>query len=436
MGVFCPKRREKKIAKKQINPPKVLFPLEEKESNKNQNMEQNINIEEKNKSNKIKKIDEIEKEKSEEIVIVKTDQKNIEENKEISDEAKDLKITLFPENKPKGNFRRSPLNFLLEDKPLGFSFDINRQLGFVRKKIPVLNGFLDAYLNHYPIRIKPDDIWLLIVQAFSHHVNANSEELRNYFVDFDGKKTIEISYVDKVLNISQIDKKILEDFSKQINEKMIEYLGEEIIENLTPNFTTTNFDSTIICKMSIMGAFKKYFDYEMRIGITCGFPYIILEGSAKDYYQIKSKAKKLSKYKFDWYINRILPIIEKMIEAKEGKIDIDFFKRMISYRQPEGCGDSGSIDGWILNFFAYINAYGNKVERFEITRISSDGLEKLAAQQLIVPFTIKDINLKKEYKMKYKVGFIGCDQNEENEVFPIQGWIVSPITEDEINSIL
>ena len=85
--------------------------------------EPNINIEE----NKNKKIDEIENEKSEEIVIVKTDKKNIEENKEISDEPKDLKIILFPENKPKENFRREPLNFLLEDKPLGFSFDINRQ---------------------------------------------------------------------------------------------------------------------------------------------------------------------------------------------------------------------------------------------------------------------------------------------------------------------
>ena len=101
----------------------------------------------------------------------------------------------------------------------------------------------------------------------------------------------------------------MEDFSIQINKQMINYLGEEIIENLTPNFTTTNYDSTIICKMSIMGAFKKYFAYKMDIGITCGFPYIILEGSAKDYYKIKSKAKKLSKYKFDWYINRILPII-------------------------------------------------------------------------------------------------------------------------------
>ena len=38
--------------------------------------------------------------------------------------------------------------------------------------------------------------------------------------------------------------------------------------------------------------------------------------------------------------------------------------------------------------------------------------------------------------MKYKVGFVGCDQNENNQVFPIQGWIVSPSTKEERDSIL
>ena len=28
--------------------------------------------------------------------------------------------------------------------------------------------------------------------------------------------------------------------------------------------------------------------------------------------------------------------------------------------------------------------------------------------------------------MKYKVGFVGCDQNDKNEVFPVQGWFISP----------
>ena len=33
--------------------------------------------------------------------------------------------------------------------------------------------------------------------------------------------------------------------------------------------------------------------------------------------------------------------------------------------------------------------------------------------------------------MKYKVGFIGCDQNKKSEVYPAQGWIVSLGAEEE-----
>ena len=39
---------------------------------------------------------------------------------------------------------------------------------------------------------------------------------------------------------------------------------------------------------------------------------------------IISKAAKLKKYDFEWYIKRIIPDIQKMVEAKEGKIDVDF----------------------------------------------------------------------------------------------------------------
>ena len=60
--------------------------------------------------------------------------------------------------------------------------------------MPLLNGFYTAHTNHYPIIIKPDDIWLLIVQAFSNHVNANSEKLRHYFVNFDGKQKLKVIY--------------------------------------------------------------------------------------------------------------------------------------------------------------------------------------------------------------------------------------------------
>ena len=147
--------------------------------------------------------------------------------------------------------------------------------------------------------------------------------MRNYFVNFEGKKTLEIEYG---VPVNQINKKILEDFSIQINKKIVEYLGKELMNNLTPDFTTTDYNSTIVSKLSIMGAFKNYFNYQM-FGIACGNPYIILEGTSEDYKKIIKKAVNLGKYKFEWYINWIYPLIQKMVDAKEGKIDIPHFQK-------------------------------------------------------------------------------------------------------------
>ena len=256
-------------------------------------------------------------------------QKNIEINK--STEENDLKIELFPENLPKGALKKNPIIQELPINVLGLSLEKEKELAFFNENVPLLEGFYTAHCNHYPIRIKPDDIWLLIVQAFSKHVEENAKELRHYFVDFEDKKTLEVKYLG-VYNIKNIDKSILENFVIQINNHMKEYLGEDILNNITANFTTTNYDSLIISKLSIMAAFKNYFEYKKILKI-CGISYIILEGCVEDYEKIKEKAKKLSKYEFNWYIERKIPHIDKMIEAKKGNIDNNYFKDIIEKNQ-------------------------------------------------------------------------------------------------------
>ena len=358
----------------------------------------------------------------------------------------ELKIQLYPKKKPRYEFERSSLIDLVANDTLGYSFNEKDKLAYINSKTPVLNGFYLAHSNHYPIRIKPDHIWLLIVQAFSNHVNANSESLRSQFVNFEGKKTLKVNY--PLSSITQVDKKVLEDFSKQINEQMKNYLGDEVLETLTPNFTTTDYDSTIVCKISIMGTFKKYFKYEMHL-CGCGIPYIILEGTAEDYEKILEKTKKLEKYDFSWYIKRIIPHIEKMVEAKKGNIDIKYFKNFIQddkiTEYVSGLSGMGGhnvqvpiLKGWILNFFAYyseVKGHGF-APRFEDDSIKVKNFGKLANQMLNVPFDIVDDVHGKTYEMKYSVGFIGCDQNNNKEVFPVTGWIVCPRSKEDEDSIL
>ena len=99
-------------------------------------------------------------------------------------ENNELKIELYPENKPRYEFYKESIKNHITENILEQSLNPNRDLGFLFSNVPLLSGFYEAHANHYPIRIKPDDIWLLIVQAFSNHVNANSEELRSFFVNF------------------------------------------------------------------------------------------------------------------------------------------------------------------------------------------------------------------------------------------------------------
>ena len=207
----------------------------------------------------------------------------------------ELKIELYPDKEPRYEFKKESVKTLLEKNTLDHSLDLNKNLGCLHSNVPLLSGFYTAHTNHYPIRIKPDDIWLLILQSFSNHVNINSEKLRDLFVDFSGKQTLTVKY--DLSDISEVNRKVLEDFSEQINEQMKYFLGEKLLEILSANFSTSNYDSILISKINIMGAFKKYFTFKMEL-CGCGIPYIILEGTAEDYKKILEKTKYLSKYNF------------------------------------------------------------------------------------------------------------------------------------------
>ena len=69
---------------------------------------------------------------------------------------------------------------------------IENIIAFIFSNIPLLSGFYYTHISHLPIRIRPDDIWLLIIQAFSNHMNANSGQLRYLFANFEGKQKLEV----------------------------------------------------------------------------------------------------------------------------------------------------------------------------------------------------------------------------------------------------
>eukprot|EP01083_Nonionella_stella_P237531 833183_1 len=68
----------------------------------------------------------------------------------------------------------------------------------------IKNNFISAlhacFMNHFPLQLRADDIWIIIAQGIASHIVQNAEKLRDKFVSFDGKK--EILVIDDSLNIN------------------------------------------------------------------------------------------------------------------------------------------------------------------------------------------------------------------------------------------
>src|SRR5262245_2018270 len=63
---------------------------------------------------------------------------------------------------------------------------------------PFAQAAHDAFYDHLPLTISPDDIWFCLVQGFAHHVNLNAEALRHQFVRHEGKLKLRVDRPDFV----------------------------------------------------------------------------------------------------------------------------------------------------------------------------------------------------------------------------------------------
>ena len=157
--------------------------------------------------------------------------------------------------------------------------------------------FITAFEKHYPITLSPDIIWLLILQGFSRFVYYNAEKVRKYFVNFEGKKEIQIQ--SHVLTPETASKEQWEKFFSSFSDEVAENVGKDFVNEITPNFTTTTQTSITACQLTMMASFKRYFFYRVTM-CSCGIPYVNLEGSVEDWYKIKEKVQTLAKYQLPW----------------------------------------------------------------------------------------------------------------------------------------
>ncbi|PPR04704.1 hypothetical protein CVT24_011826 [Panaeolus cyanescens] len=222
-------------------------------------------------------------------------------------------------------------------------FDIN---------IQTPNGFIDtvidAYNSHHNLVIRPDDVWISILSQFNFYVNAHGEELRSKFVAHEGKKTLVVKEVGTRYSVDF--GKLAHAFTQAIQENVVD---PDLQSWILPNFSTTDFNDTVVCSMMMMSTLKTYFNY--FIDLKCGIPSITLQGTKEDWQKLLDRVEKFESFGDEpaAWASLLRSVLTPFVDAFDGNFHPEFWPK-ICHHVDYGSG-SPRLSGWITNFCVWNN---------------------------------------------------------------------------------
>ena len=346
-----------------------------------------------------------------------------------TDGIKSIFDNLFKKRKSFIDNKTGRERFLDQNEPLEifhYTLDTNEEKIFSHEKSSLIQGLIYAYKNHYPITVTPDMIWILILQGFSRFMEKYENLVRERFVNFTGKKDLKVERLD--YSPQSATKEVWDGIMKEFVEKIGKNVGQETIDNLECNFSTTSPAALVTSQVSIMSAMKQYFTYRVLMA-GCGISSITLEGSLQDWEKIKSKLEFLSTKALKWWTKHLIPIIDNIIATKKyynskGKLSkelIEFWKGMIRLKGEGGMYDPHMINGWIVKFIPNLNGKDPMVyEEIRETDVPDQIISCPMELTLLLPF-----GKKIEYSCSLFSGFYGMVQDKETfNVRPVIGYAI------------
>jgi hypothetical protein len=187
---------------------------------------------------------------------------------------------------------------------------------------------MNAYNQHYHLKIRPEDIWLAVLTQLSSYINAHAEELRGSFVAFEGKKELKIEYGGTRFDCDWAA------FASSITHLLHENVVDpELREWMLPAFSTTTQQDQIVASIVMMASLQSYFNY--AASMSCGLPSVTLLGEKSDYELILGRLEKLRSYGDEpsQFADLLTAVIQRFIRSFEDPEDpdvLDFWSRIVS----------------------------------------------------------------------------------------------------------
>jgi hypothetical protein len=307
---------------------------------------------------------------------------------------------------------------------------------------PFAQAAHDAFYEHCPLTIGPDDVWFCIAQGFAHHVNLNAEALRDRFVRHKGKLKLAIERPDFVLGQPNPWPEVFTAFSQEISA----HVGPVLHDLVVADFSTTTPTHRAATEVALMDAFQCYFEYELMCG--CGIPAINLTGAPDDWRDVRRRAAQLAGYGLDGWVKALLPVLDQIEATSRGHGDREFWQSFFRYKS----GSFGSaMTGWICVLFPYIkddsrdrklvpnpyvrtwadewrNAMATQDHKDWRERDNFDGpyLGQIPSGVASAPVKVIDGRTGEKHEMRFVAGMFGVTQDPDSlSLAPTFGWAVA-----------
>ena len=192
-------------------------------------------------------------------------------------------------------------------------------------------------MDHRPLCLSPDMIWLMICQGVANHINAHAEELRPRIVSHQGKVTIEVRRDDFVKGSPENPwSEVFHEFSGQIRE----HVGSQI-DLFLPAFSTTGPVEQAAAEVVLLDAMQSYFEHKLRS--RCGIPSISLEGTHDDWKTLAERAQGFRGLGLELWLDVLSPILDQFTRAAQGDVDSSFWRSLYKHHDQSG----GPGDHWL-----------------------------------------------------------------------------------------
>jgi hypothetical protein len=289
-----------------------------------------------------------------------------------------------------------------------------------------VNGFVAAahyvFMDHHPLVLSPDDVWLCIAQGFALHVDQNAEDLRKKLVAHEGKVEI-IVYRDEFIKGSPDNdwQGCFSEFSDRIKESV-----GSTRDLLVADFSTTGPIEKAASEIVLMAAMRHYFDY--TVVTRCGIPRITLLGTVEDWKSIRQRVEALAGFDLEWWVRVLRPVLDEFVRSAEGEPDRQFWRSFYKFNDRSG---GPFISGWINAFFPYLEDEMSAGEPILSRNNGVGGLvhegicsDRFPSGMSLAPFVWDYLGTK--IPMKLFAGFAGVSQDPDTlAVRPAIGWAVA-----------